>query len=389
MNVPISIVQSLMGLGEAYAKKGDNENAVINFKEAQAKALEITANHEIVDIYQGMAKAYAKSNNFDSAFKYQSLFSDINDTLYNIETGKKLGVLQFDFDLQKKQTEINLLTKDKAFTDLQLKRQKLVKNASLIGLVLLFFIALLIFRNYRIKVKTNHKLDQQKAEIEQLVLNILPSEIANELKLNGQATPRNYESVSVMFTDFKDFTVHADKLAPQELVKELNTCFMAFDDIIEKYKLEKIKTIGDSYMCAGGIPTPDEKHAENIVNASLEVQQFIMQNNKRRLAQGLEPWDLRIGIHTGPVLAGVVGKKKYAYDIWGSTVNIASRMESNGVPGQVNISASVYELIKDSFTCSYRGKIYAKNVGEVDMYFVENENGVVVNMKEKKFSVSN
>ncbi len=389
MNVPISIVQSLMGLGEAYAKKGENENAVINFKEAEAKALEITANHEIVDIYQGMAKAYAKSNNYDSAFKYQSLFSDINDTLYNIETGKKLGVLQFDFDLQKKQTEINLLTKDKALTDLQLKRQRLVKNASLIGLVLLFLIALLIFRNYRIKVKTNHKLDQQKAEIEQLVLNILPSEIANELKLNGQATPRNYESVSVMFTDFKDFTVHADKLAPQELVKELNTCFMAFDDIIEKYKLEKIKTIGDSYMCAGGIPTPDEKHAENIVNASLEVQQFIVQNNKRRTAQGLEPWDLRIGIHTGPVLAGVVGKKKYAYDIWGSTVNIASRMESNGVPGQVNISASVYEIIKDNFICSYRGKIYAKNVGEIDMYFVEKENGVVVNIKEKKLSVSN
>ena len=363
MNVPISIVQSLMGLAETYAKKGDNENAVIYFKEAETKALEITANHEIVDIYEGMAKAYAKSNNFDSAFKYQSLFSNINDTLYNIETGKKLGVLQFDFDLQKKQTEINLLTKDKALSDLQFKRQKLVKNASLIGLVLLFFIAVLIFRNYRIKVKTNHKLDQQKAEIEQLVLNILPAEIANELKVNGQATPRNYEYASVMFTDFKDFTTLADKLSPQELVKELNTCFMAFDDIIEKYNLEKIKTIGDSYMCAGGLPTPDDEHVFKIVNASLEIQQFVNQNNKRRAAEGLEPWDLRIGIHAGPVLAGVVGKKKYAYDIWGSTVNIASRMESNGVPGQVNISAAVYELVKDSFTCSHRGKIYAKNVG--------------------------
>ena len=389
MNVPISIVQSLMGLAETYAKKGDNENAVIYFKEAETKALEITANHEIVDIYEGMAKAYAKSNNFDSAFKYQSLFSNINDTLYNIETGKKLGVLQFDFDLQKKQTEINLLTKDKALSDLQFKRQKLVKNASLIGLVLLFFIAVLIFRNYRIKVKTNHKLDQQKAEIEQLVLNILPAEIANELKVNGQATPRNYEYASVMFTDFKDFTTHADKLSPQELVKELNTCFMAFDDIIEKYNLEKIKTIGDSYMCAGGLPTPDDEHVFKIVNASLEIQQFVNQNNKRRAAEGLEPWDLRIGIHAGPVLAGVVGKKKYAYDIWGSTVNIASRMESNGVPGQVNISAAVYELVKDSFTCSHRGKIYAKNVGEIDMYFVEKENAMVINMNEKKTFVSN
>ncbi|HET9429575.1 MAG TPA: adenylate/guanylate cyclase domain-containing protein, partial [Chitinophagaceae bacterium] len=158
-----------------------------------------------------------------------------------------------------------------------------------------------------------------------------------------------------------------------DLVKELGECFMAFDTIIEKYNLEKIKTIGDSYMCAGGIPSPSKKHPVNIVKASLEIQQYIVDNNRKRQEMGLQPWDVRVGIHVGPLVAGVVGKKKYAYDIWGSTVNIASRMESNGVPGKVNISAATYELVKDRFSCSYRGKINAKNIGDIDMYFVDFE----------------
>ena len=166
-------------------------------------------------------------------------------------------------------------------------------------------------------------------------------------------------------------------MTPQNLVEELNTCFIAFDEIMGRHNVEKIKTIGDSYMCAAGIPTPDENHVFNIIKASIEINNFIKQYNLKRSETGLEPWDLRIGIHTGPVLAGVVGKKKYAYDIWGSTVNIASRMESNGEPGQVNISSSVYKLVKEKYNCRHRGKIYAKNVGEIDMYFLgEETNGV-------------
>jgi class 3 adenylate cyclase len=126
-------------------------------------------------------------------------------------------------------------------------------------------------------------------------------------------------------------------------------------------------------MCAGGIPTPDENHVYNIIKAGIEMQQYILHNNQRRADKGLPPWDIRIGIHVGPIVAGVVGKKKYAYDIWGSTVNIASRMESNGEPGQVNISSTTYEIIKDRYACKHRGKIYAKNVGEIDMYFIEQE----------------
>ncbi|HYM93832.1 MAG TPA: adenylate/guanylate cyclase domain-containing protein, partial [Chitinophagaceae bacterium] len=370
------IVRSFQAIANVYVAQKDYSVALNYYNKASTVAEEIKAAPDLKDIYQGMAIAYAKITDYKNAFKYQSLYADIKDTLYNSESDKKLGTLQFEFDLAKKQSQIDLLTKDNALTDLQLKRQKFAKNAFMIGLSLVLLIALLIFRNYLIKLKTHKILDRQKREIEGLLLNILPAEVAKELQVKGQASPKYYESVSVMFTDFKGFTLIADKMSPQDLLEELNICFMAFDGIMEKYNLEKIKTIGDSYMCAGGIPTPNEHYVENMIKASLEIKDFTLQYNQKRKEAGLESWDLRIGIHVGPIVAGVVGKKKYAYDIWGSTVNIASRMESNGVPGEVNISSHTYDLIKDKYTCTYRGKINAKNIGEIDMYFVEGENNV-------------
>jgi len=176
-----------------------------------------------------------------------------------------------------------------------------------------------------------------------------------------------------MFTDFRSFSKLAGQLSPQQVVSELNACFIAFDDIKVKYSLEKIKTIGDAYMCAGGIPTEDDAHVFNMIRASLEIREYISLRNEVRQKNNLPPWEIRIGVNTGPVVAGVVGKKKYAYDIWGVSVNVASRMESNGEPGRVNISAATYELIKNKFACTYRGKIFAKNIGEIDMYFVDHE----------------
>lgn len=365
------MVGSLEGVANAFIAQNDFNTALTNYNKAIAIAEEIEAKQELKNLYHETALAYSKISDYKNAFKYKTLYADVKDSLYNEATDKKLGSLQFEFDLQKKQGEINLLTKDKALTDQKLQRQKLAKNALMAGLVLVFLIALLIYRNYRIKVRTHKILDKQKGEIEGLLLNILPSEVAKELQEKGHADPRYYDSVSVMFTDFKGFTIIADKMSPQDLIEELNNCFISFDEIIGKHNLEKIKTIGDSYMCAGGIPTPNDQHVENMVRASLEIKDFVIDYNKIRKEKGLEPWDLRIGIHTGPVVAGVVGKKKYAYDIWGSTVNIASRMESNGEAGQVNISSSVYELIKGKYDCRYRGKIYAKNVGEIDMYFLD------------------
>jgi len=206
-------------LGNVYKEKGDYKNAITYYKKAEIPGVEVQALHELKDLYKDMAKAYEKSNDPINAFKYETLYANVKDTLYDIDTDKKLGSLQFDFDLQKKQGEINLLTKDVALTDSQLKRQRLAKNAFMGGLALVFMIALLVFRSYLIKRKTNKILDRQKDEIEHLLLNILPSEVAKELQVSGHAVPRNYESVSVMFTDFKGFTTIADKMHPQDLVE--------------------------------------------------------------------------------------------------------------------------------------------------------------------------
>ncbi len=379
----LDIVQSLQWLGKAYMELNNYETALDYLKQAETIALEINAPLELMTVDSAMAASYAKINDYENAHAYEVKYSAYKDTLYNNEKDKKLAKLQFDFDLQKKEGQITLLTKDKQLTDLELQKEKFARNALIIGLAMAFMLAIIIYRNYRTKVKTNKILDRQKVEIENLLLNILPSEVATELQVTGHATPRNYESVSVLFTDFKGFTALADRMTPAEVVHELNTCFVAFDKITEDNNLEKIKTIGDSYMCAGGIPTYHEGHVLNMVKASLEMLSFIEQYNKARTEQGFDVWDIRIGIHVGPVVAGVVGMKKYAYDIWGSTVNIASRMESNGLPGKVNISADTYEHIKNDYHCTHRGKIHAKNVGEIDMFFVTEKIVPAVSLHEE------
>ncbi len=211
---------------------------------------------------------------------------------------------------------------------------------------------------------------KEKEKSDYLLLNILPEQVAHELKEEGRASPRHFERISVLFTDFKGFTNIAERLTPEELVEELDTCFRHFDEIIERYGLEKIKTIGDAYMCAGGLPRNNRTHAVDCVLAGLEIQNFMQEQKREKHAQGRMYWELRLGINTGDVVAGVVGKKKFAYDIWGDTVNTASRMESSGVPGHVNISEATYEEVKDFFVCQYRGEIAAKNKGQVRMYFV-------------------
>jgi class 3 adenylate cyclase len=220
----------------------------------------------------------------------------------------------------------------------------------------------------------NHTLqmvEQERQKSDKLLLNILPEETAQELKEKGSANPHYYPLVSVLFTDFKGFTQIAEKLEPQQVIEELNHCFLAFDEICERNHLEKIKTIGDSYMCAGGVPVANPSNPVDCVKAGLEMQVW-MENWKIEKTKNKQPvWEVRIGIHSGEVIAGVIGKNKFAYDIWGDTVNLASRMESSGEAGKVNISEATYQLVKNEFNCVFRGKIQAKNKGEVSMYFVE------------------
>lgn len=233
-----------------------------------------------------------------------------------------------------------------------------------------------------------HILENQKAELEKevavrtqeiieekqksdnLLLNILPQEIAEELKLKGESKAQHFDMASVLFTDFVNFTTIAGKMTAEELLQELNVNFTAFDHIIEKYGLEKIKTIGDAYLAVSGIPVKDDNHAQHAIQAAMEIVEY-MKQRKTRFPDG---FDIRIGINSGPLVAGIIGVKKFAYDIWGDTVNIAARMEQNSEPGKINISENTYQLVKDEFTCEHRGKITAKGKGELDMYFVKSKN---------------
>ncbi len=214
-------------------------------------------------------------------------------------------------------------------------------------------------------------LNAERKKSDSLLLNILPESVASELKYNNAVVPVRYESISILFTDMAGFTSVAEKMSPEELVRELDLYFRKFDEIIKKHQMEKIKTIGDAYMAAGGLPLTNRTHAIDSVLCGLEFQRFMSEHKKKRLDENLPIWELRLGIHTGSAVAGVIGKEKFAYDIWGDSVNTASRLESSGIVGEVNISQSTYDLVREFFICEPRGKIKAKNKGEIEMYLVK------------------
>ncbi|GAA4409014.1 hypothetical protein GCM10023187_31650 [Nibrella viscosa] len=215
------------------------------------------------------------------------------------------------------------------------------------------------------------ELQEEKQRSEELLLNILPGEIVEELKKSGTTQPRRYEQVTVMFMDIQNFTEAGEQFTPEQLVSELDHYFRSIDAILGRYRIEKIKTIGDAYLCAGGVPVAYPDNAGEVVRAALEIKNFLEQNQLERQVQGQAYFSFRIGIHTGPVVAGVVGARKFAYDIWGDTVNTAARMEQHGEAGKVNISATTYSLVNDRVRCSYRGKVPVKHKGDLDMYFAE------------------
>ena len=222
----------------------------------------------------------------------------------------------------------------------------------------------------RIEERTQ-EVQRQKGEIESLLLNILPAETAQELRREGRAPARHYADVTVLFADIQNFTLIAESLSPADLVAELDACFSRFDALMDRFSIEKIKTIGDAYLCVGGLPNPATHDPARVVEAALAMLDVMDELRVERQAQG-RPWfDIRIGIHTGPLVAGVVGTKKFAYDIWGDTVNTAARVEQTGEPGRINVSRVTYERICDRITCAARGLVLAKNKGELEMYFVE------------------
>jgi adenylate cyclase len=219
--------------------------------------------------------------------------------------------------------------------------------------------------------KRTEDLIIEKEKTEALLANVLPKNTADELMAKGKATKTKYNFVTVLFSDIQGFTQIAEEMNPEILIDELDRFFFYFDSVVEKFRIEKIKTIGDAYMCAGGIPEKNRTNPVEVVLAAIEMMAYMNRIKETAGIEGMKYWDIRIGIHTGTVVAGVVGQKKLSYDIWGDTVNTASRMESSGDGGKINISGTTYEFVKEFFTCEYRGKMPVKYKGELEMYFVE------------------
>ena len=328
--------------------------------------------------YKDFAEVYARMGNFAEAYNWRVQYDSLRYQRLNEKIGTDLVRKEAVFADQKKQQEIEEQRREIRVRDAEIASSRTRQLALTGGAVLLLLLAGLLFNRNRIRARANSELAAKNRAIQlereradNLLMNILPEQTALELKLHNKVQPVRYESVTVMFTDFRGFTKIAEMMAPEALIAILDECFRMFDEVIARHGLEKIKTIGDAYMCAGGLPQQNKTHPEDAVNAAFEMLEGLRQLMLKKPAEQQAEFEMRIGIHTGPVVAGVVGSHKFAYDIWGDTVNIAARLEQGGVPGKINVSESTFEHIRHRFECTYRGRLAAKNKGEIAMYFVD------------------
>ncbi len=363
-------------LGKIHTGKGQYKTAQQYLDKALAISIETGATDMRSNVWLALSNVYEKmGRNADALKAYQTHIS-LRDSIYSRKKLQELTRIDMLGDFERRQLTDSLKqAEEKVISNYNLQRQKILTYSGFGGLVLLLLLSFFIFRSYRQEKKTNviiteanNAITEEKSVSERLLHNILPEEVARELKEKGTTTAKYYESVTVMFTDFVNFTEAGERMGSQELVDELHTCFKTFDSIMEKYKIEKIKTIGDAYLAVSGLPVPNANHAENMIRAAIEIRDFMLEHREKL---GDKTFEIRIGIHSGDVVAGIVGVKKFAYDIWGDTVNTAARMEQTGVAGKINISQSTYDLVKDKFNFSYRGEIAAKNKGNLRMYLAE------------------
>ena len=355
-------IKSEYGIGYTSLKLANDYVRLKNLKTAKEfnlLALDIFKRQQYISLLaeaeQLAAEIDSSSGNGMGAMLHYRQYYLLKEKLNAEEIHKAAEREKFQNEFEK-QKAINTIEQEKKNT-----RQVNIRNLIAVGLAATLVLLLVVYRE-------RNKMKVQKQHSENLLLNILPEEVAEELKQKGTADAKLFENVTVFFSDFVSFTTVSEKLSPQQLVNELHECFSAFDHIMYKYGIEKIKTVGDAYLAVSGLPTANPNHAQDMVNAALEIQQFILTREPKAPFGGLGA--VRIGIHSGSVVAGIVGVKKFAYDIWGDTVNTAARMEQNGEAGKVNISEATYELVKDKFKTEYRGEIEAKNKGKLKMYFI-------------------
>jgi len=291
-------------------------------------------------------------------------FNSLKDSIINLDFVSQISVAEATYDFEKEQANAKA-EQERRESHYKAKLELESKKQTALGLfaILATLMVIVIVFAYR-------WVSRQKQVSEGLLLNILPQQTAEELKKHGKSLPKSHSGVSIMFCDIKNFSHIAEQLSPEHVVEMLDYYFKNFDTIIEELGVEKIKTIGDAYMCCGGLNQLEKDTEKRVVNAAIKFLEFNSFVEKEMLEKYGQAFYFRIGIHTGNVVSGVVGRKKFTYDIWGDAVNIAARMEQNSVPGRINISGDTYELVKNDFDCEYRGKIAAKNKGEIDMYFV-------------------
>ncbi len=360
--------------GKVYQLKKDYPQAELFLQSALRLAKEIDAKDIIRENYDFFADLYSEKGDYKTALEYFKLSAEVKSQLLDEEKGEAIADMQTKYETEQKAQEIALLQRENNIKQLELERQTLLRNTSFIGFTFVFVMAIVMLYLYIVKKKAHTQLSelyslisQEKAKSDQLLLNVLPVRVANDLKESGKTEPESFEHVTVFFSDIVGFTKTSTLLDPKVLIEELNKLFTAFDNIIERNHCERIKTIGDAYLCVCGMPEENPQHAENIVRSAIEIVHYMQSRNLNNPIK----WQIRIGIHTGRVVGGVVGVKKYIYDVFGDTINTASRMESNSEPMRINLSEITYQLVKDKFSITDRGQVEVKGKGQMRMFFVD------------------
>ena len=361
--------KAYLGLGNTYLRTNQYARAIDYFK----NGLELTDQTGVLldkmDGYKGLAEAYSALNDYRNAFAAQALFTEKQDSLRAGDYEKRMSQMSAQYGLESAQKENDLLKAENELAELQIEKDARAKQ--LFRIIIGLFLAIIagfVFQYFYIR-RTNKRLAFERNRSEQILLNILPKEVADELKEKGYTDAKEFENITVLFTDFKAFSLIAERISAERLVKSVDYYFKNFDEITERHNLEKIKTIGDAYMCAGGLPVANNTHIRDAFAAAREILKFV-NDTELNPPPGVYPFKIRIGLNAGPVVAGVVGTKKFAYDIWGNTVNIAARMESGSVPGRINVSEKIYEELKEEHEFSYRGELTVKNQ-VFKMYFAD------------------
>ncbi|HEY9177073.1 MAG TPA: adenylate/guanylate cyclase domain-containing protein [Flavipsychrobacter sp.] len=348
-------------------KKEIIPEAIIYLKKGLRIGYETGNIKNLMEIHGLLAEVYEWEGSYRNAFEAYREHILFRDSIFSAENAETITGLITKRELDIRDREIQLRNKQIELDKLAVAKKRNERGFFITGIILLSAVSVITFRYYRIQKTSNKLIEKEKEKSERLLHNILPEEVAAELKSRGTTTAQQFDNVTVLFTDFVNFTTAGERMGSQALVEELHSCFKVFDDIMERHGIEKIKTIGDAYLAVCGLPTANERHAEKTVQAAQEIKTFMLQ---RREQLGDKTFEIRIGVHSGEVVAGIVGVKKFAYDIWGDTVNTAARMEQNSEAGKINISQTTYKLVQDKFTCIYRGELEAKNKGMLKMYFV-------------------